>query len=255
MPSPPPSSLHECTARPLPAQELECYRPAPHRAYLAALRAAMYYGSDAVGPGGAETLPPAAAGGSDAAAQAPIDSEAPASQPTTAAAAAAAPRATHQQLAPPPPQPPPHHHHHHHHHRHRLRDLVVAGGDAELAGLFNACVGLVWAFRDIHLCFAELYIGRFTSREAATGGTPYRAYLRKHRDESGLGGQLPGGALCTWLPSPPPEQLQRELDAVLRDDATQGIPGYLRARHAELLARLGGGDASLQRKAFVVNDE
>jgi hypothetical protein len=45
-------------------------------------------------------------------------------------------------------------------------------------------VAYVWAFRDIHVTYASLYIGKYTNKETATGGTPYKAYLRKHRDES-----------------------------------------------------------------------
>ena len=37
---------------------------------------------------------------------------------------------------------------------HRLRDFILAAGLPRLATTFNACVGLVWAFRDIHVSFA-----------------------------------------------------------------------------------------------------
>jgi hypothetical protein len=35
----------------------------------------------------------------------------------------------------------------------------VVRSDVEAVKLFNACVGLVWAFRDIHVTFSALYIG------------------------------------------------------------------------------------------------
>lgn len=70
---------------------------------------------------------------------------------------------------------------------HLLRDYVQASGSRALVRAYNRVVANVWAFRAIHVTFADAYIARYTSRENATGGTPYKAYLRKHRDESGAG--------------------------------------------------------------------
>jgi indoleamine 2,3-dioxygenase len=66
---------------------------------------------------------------------------------------------------------------------HLLRDFIAAAGpdSARLDALLTACISLVWAFRDIHVTFSQLYIGMFSNKENATGGTPYKAYLRKHR--------------------------------------------------------------------------
>lgn len=64
---------------------------------------------------------------------------------------------------------------------HALRDFVRSSGDREAVTLFNACVGNVWAFRDIHVTFSALYIGRYTSKETATGGTPYKVRERATR--------------------------------------------------------------------------
>jgi hypothetical protein len=66
---------------------------------------------------------------------------------------------------------------------HALRDFIISAQDAKLGHLFNSAIALLWAFRDIHLTYANLYIAHFTDMATATGGTPYRAYLKKHRDE------------------------------------------------------------------------
>lgn len=143
--------------------ELEAYRPAAHRAYLAALRQAVYGPGANVGAGGAATAAAAAVAGAET---------------TTTSAGAAAQQPT------PPPAPP-----------HRLRDLVTAAGSPALAASFNACVGLVWAFRSIHVTFADMYIARYTDREAATGGTPYKVGARAVGSGDG------GPAACVALAS------------------------------------------------------
>lgn len=55
--------------------------------------------------------------------------------------------------------------------------------------------------------------------------------------------------LCAWH-IPTFEEQRDETDAVLRDDWPQGIPTHLLTRHADIIAAFGGGDESLQRKAF-----
>jgi hypothetical protein len=202
--------------------ELEAYRPAAHRAYLAALRRAVYGAGTDVGAGGA----------------------------AAAAAAEVGAGAAVQQPAPPP--------------QHRLRDFVVAAGSPGLAAAFNACVGLVWAFRAIHVTFADMYIARYTDAEAATGGTPYKvrgmrggrmvvqrtpcddlsptvqpshlpthppthpharaqAYLRKHRDES-IAQQIDTygpATLCAWE-VPPHDVEQAHVSAVVHSRGGHG---------------------------------
>lgn len=137
--------------------ELEAYRPAQHRSFLRQLRVACW-GYD-VGAGGAPSSATATT-----AAQAAADASAPPFGPNPAVS--------------------PHKPSSGVHTPHALRDFIRLSGDAELAAIFNECVGAVWCFRDIHVTFSALYIGRYTNRETATGGTPYKAYLRKHRDES-----------------------------------------------------------------------
>ena len=132
-----------------------------------------------------------------------------------------------------------------------LRDFVRLAGDERLGAAFNVCVGLLWAFRDIHVTFALLYIGKNTARERATGGTPYRAYLKKHRDEA-LAHQLAefgDGTLARW-PMLDDAALDAELDYVLSPGAVSGIPPHLVKRHDDLIRRHGRDAASLKRKAF-----
>lgn len=131
---------------------------------------------------------------------------------------------------------------------HALRDFVREAGDSRLGAAFNACVALLWAFRDIHVIFAELYIGRFTAREHATGGTPYRAYLAKHRAET-LAHQLVDFPLAHW-PTVSETELAAELTHVLEPSTVSGIPPHLARRHADIITRLGHGDESLREKRF-----
>lgn len=139
---------------------------------------------------------------------------------------------------------------------HRLRSYVRTCRDPELITLYNSVIATVWSFRAIHVTFADLYIARFTSKTTATGGTPYRAYLRKHRDESDAAQLREGGAGCMIsIPLPSPEEYAADLAAVLEPGTVNGIPGHLLKRHASLLARYGPlfsleGSASLQRKCF-----
>ncbi len=63
--------------------------------------------------------------------------------------------------------------------------------DAALVGLYNDCVDLVFQFRQKHLEYAATYIFKQAqqsnnSNVVGTGGTPFMAYLAKHRDETKL---------------------------------------------------------------------
>jgi indoleamine 2,3-dioxygenase len=65
---------------------------------------------------------------------------------------------------------------------------------AKLTSLFNDCLEEIRAFRAMHLEYAGTYIfkqaqiknpfGRGGSTITGTGGTPFMAYLKKHRDET-----------------------------------------------------------------------
>ena len=72
-----------------------------------------------------------------------------------------------------------------------IRHLVErrAKKDAALSEAYNACVDGVYRFRQKHLEYAATYIHQQAQRsdnpiEIGTGGTPFMAYLKKHRDES-----------------------------------------------------------------------
>jgi hypothetical protein len=150
---------------------------------------------------------------------------------------------------------------------HLLRDYVRHAGSRPLVRAFNALVADVWAFRAIHVVFADLYIARFTDKETATGGTPYRAYLSKHRDEAaaqqiadGPGGTADLVPVSTagaglWA-APSTAEYEKDIAAVL-GGAESGIPAHLFARHRDIIERHGrtGGpegelDPSLVRKSF-----
>jgi Indoleamine 2,3-dioxygenase len=136
---------------------------------------------------------------------------------------------------------------------HALRDAVAGSGSPSLVRAFNDCVGLVWAFRDVHVTFADMYISRFTRNANATGGTPFKAYLRKHRDESmahqlridGMGPET----LCAWSLAPTAE-VDAQVDAALEDTCENGIPAFLMQRHADIVA--AHPSPSLLRKAYPV---
>ena len=63
--------------------------------------------------------------------------------------------------------------------------------ECSLVEPYNSCVLWVQRFRALHLDFAANYINRQAQIgpsnpvETGTGGTPFMAYLRKHRDETG----------------------------------------------------------------------
>jgi indoleamine 2,3-dioxygenase len=66
-----------------------------------------------------------------------------------------------------------------------------ARGDAALGEAYDACLERLEAFRSIHLQYAATYINQQAQHGSAnpnavgTGGTPFMAYLKKHRDETG----------------------------------------------------------------------
>lgn len=72
----------------------------------------------------------------------------------------------------------------------RLREFVASAGRPALREAYNECVVGLARFRARHLEYAASYIHR-QSRDSAgndtdvgTGGTPFMAYLKKHRDET-----------------------------------------------------------------------
>lgn len=71
-----------------------------------------------------------------------------------------------------------------------IRDYVLARDLAPLRERYNACVSLVEQFRAKHLEYAAAYIHKQSqhgtnSTYYGTGGTPFMAYLKKHRNETG----------------------------------------------------------------------
>ncbi len=74
-----------------------------------------------------------------------------------------------------------------------LREAVreLGTGHPSLVEAYDACLHWLEHFRATHLEYAARYIHRQSQESAAnptavgTGGTPFMAYLRKHRDETG----------------------------------------------------------------------
>ncbi len=72
-----------------------------------------------------------------------------------------------------------------------VRSFVERAGTPELREAFDACVGWLETFRSLHLEYAGRYIHSQAEQspsnptEVGTGGTPFMAYLAKHRDETG----------------------------------------------------------------------
>jgi indoleamine 2,3-dioxygenase len=192
-------------------QELEAYRPPGHREWLQALREAVW-GDSSLAPGAA----PGGCTGSDGYAEAVRAAEG--GPPLTAPSGPGDIEAAHA-----------------------LRIAVRAGG-AEAVRAFNTLVQGVWSFRAIHVAYSELYISRVTARVGATGGTPYRAYLRKHRDESRKaqvwnGPEGPAAAMLHLPFAMDGPQADAELDEILRPGATGcAIPHHLAQRHAAEIA-------------------
>ena len=87
--------------------------------------------------------------------------------------------------------------------------------------------------------------------ETATGGTPFRAYLRKHRDES-MSHQLTGfGNEAMFRPHVPTKTEQdADVAAILDPAHEQGIPSHLLKRHADIIDKWGKDEGSLKRKMF-----
>ncbi|GAQ82575.1 indoleamine 2,3-dioxygenase [Klebsormidium nitens] len=135
---------------------------------------------------------------------------------------------------------------------HALRALVEERGSRELAATFNECVMAVYLFRAMHVIYSDLYIGRKTAKEAATGGTPYKVYLRKHRDES-IRQQIqkfPDAVFSSPLPSA--EEVAASLDACRSGASENGIPSILRAipPFSRMIAEHGRGHPSLKTKMY-----
>ena len=71
-----------------------------------------------------------------------------------------------------------------------LRAFVKRAAASELSEAYDACIHWLATFRGIHLEYADRYIhsqapmGAANPTQVGTGGTPFMAYLAKHRDET-----------------------------------------------------------------------
>lgn len=71
-----------------------------------------------------------------------------------------------------------------------IRDYIKQQNDKSLTNLYNQCIQIIADFRSLHLKYAAQYIEKqqqislSNPTAVGTGGTPFMAYLRKHRDET-----------------------------------------------------------------------
>jgi len=130
--------------------------------------------------------------------------------------------------------------------QHRLRKFIQ--NDEEASRLFNECVRNVFEFRSIHVAYSDVYIARYTDKKEATGGSPYKVYLRKHRDES-LHQQV------QWFPSAISTKPVLDWDSnnqSLEDleRAENGIPNLLFNFYQPLIQKYGNNHKCFFSKQF-----
>lgn len=71
-----------------------------------------------------------------------------------------------------------------------IRSYIQQQNNDDLKKVYNRCIELIAEFRTTHLKYAAQYIEKQNQSSAAnstsvgTGGTPFMAYLKKHRDET-----------------------------------------------------------------------